>query len=247
MSPTPTAQSFVNSLASASKSGAKFLPKPRRTGSISQKGCFGSSKKAKAYFAGQARLAEVHKAERELREEQESGRITEMMKNMAVAMQELPAPKAIEAALPETDEEIDAFIEEVESGKVELPPTPEYLSPKNIAAACAAGVTPKQLEIRAQINDDVAGQVVALLRGNPGVSAEPYRDGMGRPYTISGDGSPLCSTFSGKDRNEAVAAIVCALSPGDVVYIPGNPITLTDGGVAIHVRIEPNPNQTPQP
>lgn len=35
--------------------------------------------------------------------------------------------------LPETDEEITAFIEEVDSGKIELPPLPPHLSPAAIA------------------------------------------------------------------------------------------------------------------
>lgn len=46
-------------------------------------------------------------------------------------------------ALPESDAEIDAFIAEVNSGKIGIPPTPAHLTPAAIAAAVSQGRKPE--------------------------------------------------------------------------------------------------------
>lgn len=149
----------------------KIMPKPRRTGSKCQKGCFGSNKKAKRvaainHYQKQARDAYARKVA-----EYESEKVTQSMMDAAKAFQNLPAPtpvvedwghppddyvEPVEVWEPEfpgldkawaekngvTQEALDLadqVIAEVESGTIDLPPTPDHLKPAAIAEMVASG------------------------------------------------------------------------------------------------------------
>jgi len=57
------------------------------------------------------------------------------------------ALRLLKKVLPETDEELDAFIAEVESGVIKIPATPAYLTPSAIAEALSQGRRPAPASI----------------------------------------------------------------------------------------------------
>ena len=74
---------------------AKIMPKPKRTGSKTQKGIAGKSWRAQAYFDREAKRKATNDAMKRLAQEQNDKKITEMMKDIASKMAELPDPTPV--------------------------------------------------------------------------------------------------------------------------------------------------------
>lgn len=83
-------------------------------------------------------------------------------------------------ALPETDEEIDAFIAEVESGNIEVPATPQHLKPAAIAEALILGRRPEPAAKitpfpKSQPQSGIEGLKLAARNGDGPLSEETIR------------------------------------------------------------------------
>lgn len=97
------------------------------------------------------------------------------------------ALRLIDKALPETDQEIEAFIGAVESGAIELPELPEHLKPAAIAAAIRDGRTPAP-----------AGDSVILF---PSAKAESGLSGL-KMAARNGDGPLSNETLRKMEENQ---------------------------------------------
>lgn len=83
-------------------------------------------------------------------------------------------------ALPETDEEIDAFIAEVDAGKTKVPATPAYLTPNAIADALVNGRNPEPIANvtpfpKSQNPSGIEGLKMAARNGDGPLSEETIR------------------------------------------------------------------------
>lgn len=90
------------------------------------------------------------------------------------------ALRLLNKALPETDEELDAFIAEVESGKIELQPTPAHLTPSAIADAVTQGRRPEPIAPiiefpKGQAQLGITGLQMAARNGDGPLSEETIR------------------------------------------------------------------------
>lgn len=89
------------------------------------------------------------------------------------------ALRLLNKALPETDEELDAFIAEVESGDVQLPATPPHLTPVAIAEAFIHGRRPAPASItefpKPQNQTGIEGLKMAARNGDGPLSEETIR------------------------------------------------------------------------
>lgn len=82
--------------------------------------------------------------------------------------------------LPETDAEIDAFIANVDSGKIKIPATPSHLTPTAIAAALIQDRRPQATERtvefpKNQTHPGIAGLQMAARNGDGPLSEETIR------------------------------------------------------------------------
>ena len=81
-------------------------------------------------------------------------------------------------SLPETDAEIEAFINKVDSGEIELPPTPAHLTPAAIAAAVSRGRKPQPFANEIpfpQSTSGIEGLKMAARNGDGPLSEETIR------------------------------------------------------------------------
>lgn len=83
-------------------------------------------------------------------------------------------------ALPETDEEIEAFIAKVDAGEIEIPATPAYLTPTAIADALVNGRKPEPtVNIttfpKSQNQTGIEGLKMAARNGDGPLSEETIR------------------------------------------------------------------------
>jgi len=89
------------------------------------------------------------------------------------------ALRLLNKALPETNEEIEAFINEVESGAIELPATPAYLTPSAIAEALTQGRRPTPASItefpQPKTQAGIEGLQMAARNGDGPLSEETIR------------------------------------------------------------------------
>jgi hypothetical protein len=88
------------------------------------------------------------------------------------------ALRLLNKALPETDEELDAFIAEVESGEHPIPATPPHLTPTAIAEALIQGrkPTPQILEFPGvKSQPGIEGLKMAARNGDGPLSDETIR------------------------------------------------------------------------
>jgi hypothetical protein len=90
------------------------------------------------------------------------------------------ALRLLNKALPETDEELDVFISEVESGAIEIPDGPSYLTPTTIAEALSQGRRPAPAATitefpQPQSQPGIEGLQMAARNGDGPLSEETIR------------------------------------------------------------------------
>ena len=88
------------------------------------------------------------------------------------------ALRLLNESLPETEQEIDAFICGVESGAIEIPATPAYLTPSAIANALIQGRRPQPYVTpfsKPQILNGIEGMKLAARNGGGPLSEETIR------------------------------------------------------------------------
>lgn len=89
------------------------------------------------------------------------------------------ALRLLNKALPETDQELDAFIAEVESGENPAPKAPPHLTPSAIANALAEGRKPAPASItefpKPETQAGIEGLKMAARNGDGPLSEETLR------------------------------------------------------------------------